>query len=169
MDDGVNEFRNRNVQQSSDWMRRSSIMFSNKRFVSAIVGVILMALPASALAADHHWDHWGHWNHQGHSFHHPAYATPPIAYGYPPARYPAPQPGYAAPYAYQTTPYVAPYTSPYAGANNLGNLMAKRQQAYDGILAANRTGNKGGAHRMWELYNGYNQRIAAQGGSTLPY
>jgi len=134
-------------------------MFSNKRYLSAIVGLILMALPASALAADHHWDHWSHhWQR----FHHPAYATPPIAYGNPPVRYATPPLAYA-------TPYAGSYASPYAASNNLSYLMAKRQQAYDAIIAANRTGNKAGAHRMWELYNGYNQRIASLGGSALPY
>lgn len=146
-------------------------MFSNRRFLSAIAGVILMALPASALAADHHWGHWDH--HHWVRSHHPAYVTPPIAYGNPAVRYPAPQLGYAAPYAYPQTPYVAPYVgsyaSPYAASNNLSNLMAKRQQAYDAIIAANRSGNKAGAHRMWEVYNSYNQRIASLGGSALPY
>jgi len=143
-------------------------MFSNKRFLSAVAGVILMALPASALAADHHWDHWNH--HHWVRSHNPGYvtprppiyATPPIVYGNPPVRYATPPLAYA-------TPYAGSYASPYAASNNLSYLTAKRQQAYNAIIAANRTGNKAGAHRMWELYNGYNQRIASLGGSALPY
>lgn len=137
-------------------------MFSNKRFLSAIAGAILMALPASALAADHHWDNRDH--HPWVLSHNPGYATPPIIVRNPPIRYRAPRLGYANP-GYPPVPYVAPY----ANSDNLGFLMEKRQQAYDAILAANRSGNTAGAHQMWEVYNNYNQRIASLGGGTLRY
>jgi hypothetical protein len=169
-------------------------MISNKRFVSAIVGLVMIALPATALANDHHWNH--HWNHNWAHYSHPNYAYPRMGYARP--SYAVPPMAYARgynypgmvapvnPYATAVTPYatnpyataVTPYaTSPYATAvnpyatsgTNLNYLMQKRQEAYSAIAAANRSGNTGGAHRMWQLYNNYNRRIAAQGGGAMVY
>lgn len=170
-------------------------MLSNKRFVSAIIGLVMIALPATALANDHHWNH--HWNHNWAHYSHPNYAFPRMGYARP--SYVAPPTAYARgynypgmvspvnPYATAVTPYAAnpyatavtpyamsPYASavsPYAasGTGNVSYLMQKRQEAYNAIAAANRSGNTGGAHRMWKLYNSYNRRIASQGGGAMVY
>jgi hypothetical protein len=191
MDDAANKVCNRKVSGTSFKIRsrRSSVMLGIKRYVAATVGLILMALPATALAADHHWDH--HWvrDHHGFVVTRPGFVgrTPYVAprYAYSGTPYVAPRYAYsgvpyAAPgYAYQGTPYVAPgyayqgtpYVTPYASAStgNLSYLMEKRQEAMNAIAAANRSGNTAGAHRMWEVYNSYNQRIAAAGGGALRY
>jgi hypothetical protein len=152
-------------------------MLGIKRYVAATVGLILMALPATALAADHHWDH--HWvrDHHGFVVTRPGFVgpTPYVAprYAYTGTPYVAPRYAYSgvpyvAPgYAYQGTPYATPYAS--ASTGNLSYLMEKRQEALNAIVAANRSGNTAGAHRMWEVYNSYNQRIAAAGGGALRY
>jgi hypothetical protein len=170
-------------------------MFGIKRYVGATVGLALMALPATALASDHHWNH--HWDHHWARAHR-GYVTPPVNYPFT-RNYVVPRPGILGPYAYSGTPYVAPryasqgnpyvgpyasttpfvgpfasttpYVGPYAGAGagNLSYMMQKRQQALNAIAAANRSGNRAGAHRMWEVYNSYNQRIAAAGGGALRY
>jgi hypothetical protein len=157
-------------------------MISNKRFVSAIIGLAMIALPATALANDHHWNH--HWNHNWAHYSHPNYAYPRMGYARP--SYAVPPMAYARGYNYPgmvspVNPYptaVTPYAmNPYANAvspyatsgTNLNYLMQKRQEAYSAIAAANRSGNVGGAHRMWKLYNNYNRRIAAQGGGAMAY
>jgi hypothetical protein len=151
-------------------------MLGIKRYVAATVGLILMALPATALAADHNWDH--HWvrDHNGFVVTRPGFVgrTPYVApgYAYSGTPYVAPRYAYqgtpyAAPYAYGATPYVAPYAS--APTGNLSYLMQKRQEALSAIDAANRSGNTARAHNMWEVYNTYNQRIAAAGGGALRY
>jgi hypothetical protein len=184
-------------RQSDQEMRRFLAMVSNKRFVSAIIGLVMIALPATALANDHHWNH--HWDHHWANYSHPNYASPRMSYARP--SYAVPPTAYARgynypgmvapvnPYATAVTPYATrPYanaTSPYAnalnpyatavspyataGTGNLSYLMQKRQEAYNAIAAANRSGNTGGAHHMWQLYNNYNKRIAAQGGGAMVY
>jgi hypothetical protein len=143
---------------------------------------MMIALPATALANDHHWNH--HWNHNWAHYSHPNYAYPRMGYARP--SYAVPPMAYANgynypgmvapvnPYATAVTPYaMSPYAtgvSPYAASGtNLNYLMTKRQEAYNAIAAANRSGNTGGAHRMWQLYNSYNRRIAAQGGGAMVY